>query len=251
LIAIACPFRTPEEDLVPMRRKYLLSVAMLSVLLATSACEAGHPAPVASPQAAGLTGSGTGAATTGQPEIGISQWNAAQAAKAAETKPAAASKAEPAAQTKPAAPAKAKSDAKTKPASTADPTPAAKTAGAKAAAAAEKAAAAAAKKEAAAQKEAAAKKKAAKAAGKTQPATGGLKRVTPIPVTPKTAPAPVHQGSAEQSAEEIVRSACETADTLYDNALEGPATIGDPVLPVTVGGTGTDAGTMDKFRCLD
>jgi hypothetical protein len=250
LIAIACPFRTPEEDLVPMRRKYLLSVAMLSVLLATSACQAGHPAPVASPQAAGLTGSGTGAATTGQPEIGISQWNAAQAAKAAETKPAAASKAEPAAQTKPAAPAKAKSDAKTKPASTADPTPAAKTAGAKAAAAAEKAAAAAAKKEAAAQKEAAAKK-AAKAAGKTEPATGGLKRVTPLPVTPKTAPAPVHQGSAEQSAEEIVRSACETADTLYDNAREESATVGDPVPPITVGGTGTDAGTMDKFRCLD
>jgi len=227
-----------------MRRKYLLSVAMLSVLLATSACEAGSPAPVASPQAAGLTGSGTGVASTGQPEIGISQWNAAQAAKAAETRPAAAPKAEPAAQTKPAAAAKAKSAAKTKPAATAEATSAAKAAGAKAAAA-EKAAAAAAKKEAAA------KKKAAKAAGKTRPATGGLKRVTPLPVTPKTAPAPVHQGSAEQSAEEIVRSACETADTLYDNTLEGPATIGDPVLPVTVGGTGTDAGTMDKFRCLD
>ena len=228
-----------------MRRKYLLSVAMLSVLLATSACEAGHSAPDASPQTAGSTGSGTGAATTGQPEIGISQWNAAQAAKAAETRPAAAAKARPAAQTKPAAAAKAKSAGKTKPAATAEATSAAKAAGAKAAAAAEKAAAAAAKKEAAA------KKKAAKAAGKTRPATGGLKRVTPLPVTPKTAPAPVHQGSAEQSAEEIVRSACETADTLYDNTLEGPATIGDPVLPVTVGGTGTDAGTMDKFRCLD
>jgi hypothetical protein len=233
-----------------MRRKYLLSVAMLSVLLATSACEAGSPAPAGSPQAAGLTGSGTGVASTGQPEIGISQWNAAQAAKSAKARPAAAAKAEPAAQTRPAAAAKAKSAAKTKPAATAEATSAAKAAAAKAAAA-EKAAAAAAKKEAADKKEAAAKKKAARAAGKTQPATGGLKRITPLPVTPKTAPAPGRHGSAEQSAEEIVRSACETADTLYDNAREESATVGDPVPPITVGGTGTDAGTMDKFRCLD
>lgn len=238
-----------------MRRKYLLSVAMLSVLLATAACEAGSPAPVASPQAAGLTDSGAGGNSTSQPEIGISQWNAAQAAKSAKARPAAATKAGSSAHTKPAAAANATSAAKEKPAakskpSAADNAAAAAKATAAKAAAAEKAAAAA-KKEDAAKKEAAAKKKAARAAEKTQPATGGLKRITPLPVTPKTAPAPVRQGSAEQSAEEIVRSACETADTLHDNTLEGPATVIDPVLPITVGGTGTDAGTMVKFRCLD
>ncbi|MFP3462093.1 hypothetical protein R5O87_14695 [Arthrobacter globiformis] len=232
-----------------MRRKYLLSVAMLSVLLATSACQAGSPASVASPQPAGLTGSGAGAGSTSQPEIGISQWNAAQAAKAAKTNPAAATKAGPSAHTKPAAATKAKAAAKTEPAATDEATADAKDLAAKAAAA-EKAAAAvakkeAAKKEAAAKQEAAAKKKAARDAAKTRPAPGGLKRVTPIPVTPKTAPAPDQQDSAE----EVVRSACDTADALHDNILD--ATVGDPVLPVTVGGTGTDADTMSKFRCLD
>lgn len=242
-----------------MRRKYLLSVAMLSVLLATSACEAGSTAPVASPQAAGLTGSGAGVASTTPPEIGISQWNAAQAAKAAKTKPAAATKAGSSAHTKPAQAANAKSeakekpDARTQPAATAEATSAAKAAAANSAAA-EKAAAekaAAAKKEAAAKEEAAAKKKAAGAAGKTPPATGGLKRITPLPVTPKTTPAPVREGSAEESADEIVRSACETADTLHDSTLEGPASISDSVLRLTVDGTGTDTGTLEKFRCLD
>ncbi|MFF2316461.1 hypothetical protein ACFVTE_09350 [Arthrobacter sp. NPDC058097] len=237
-----------------MRRKYLLSVAMLSVLLATSACEAGSSASVASPHSERLTGSGTGDGSTSQPEIGISQWNAAQAAKVAKTKPAAAAKAGSSAKTMPAAAAKAKSAAKTKPAATAEATAAAKAAATKAAAkaaAAENAAATAAKTEAAAKKEAAAKEKAARDAAKTRPATGSLKQVTPLPVTPKTAPEPVRQGSAEQPAEEIVRSACETADTLHDNTLDGSATIGVPGLPITVGGTGTDAGTMDKFRCLD
>lgn len=223
-----------------MRRKYLLSAVTLSVLLASSACAAGSPAPVASSQPARLTGSGTGDGSTSRPEIGISQWNAAEAARKAKTKPAAAAKAEPVAKTKPATAAKAKS---------AEKAAAAAKATAASAAAAEKAAAAAAKKKAAA---AAAKKKAAGAAAKTRPAAGSPKRVVPEPVAPKTAPAPVRQGSAEQpgSAEQIVGSACGAADTLVDT-LKGSATVSDPALPNTGTGTGTDAGTMGEFRCLD
>jgi len=226
-----------------MRRKYLLSAVTLSVLLASSACAAGSPAPVASSQAARLTGSGTGDGSTSRPEIGISQWNAAEAARKAKTKPAAAAKAEPTAKTKAATAAKAKS---------AEKAAAAAKATAASAAAAEKAAAAAAKKKAAAEKKAAAKKKAAGAAAKTRPAAGSAKRVVPVPVAPKTAPAPVRQGSTEQqgSAEQLVGSACGAAHTLVDT-LKGSVTVSDPALPNTGTGTGTDAGTMGEFRCLD
>ena len=235
-----------------MRRKYLLSAAMLSVLLATSACGAGSPAPVASSQPARPAGSdtgdgsGTGDGSTSRPEIGISQWNAAESARKAKTKPAAAAaKAEPAAKT-PAAAAKAEPAAKTKPATAAKAKSAEKAAAAAKAtaayaAAAEKAAAAAA---AAAGNEAAAKKKAA--AAKTRPAAGALKRAAPVHGAPKTAPAPVRQGSAE----EIVGSACGAADTLFDT-LKGSVTVSDPALPGTGVGTGTDAGTTGEFRCLD
>jgi hypothetical protein len=240
--ASACPFRTPEEDLVLMRRKYLLSTAMLSVLLATSACTAGSPVPASSPQPANsssqpasLAGAGTGNGSLGGPQIGVSQWNAAQAARKAKPRPATAASTESAAKTQPATAAKAKATTaatKAKPAGKA---------AAATAAAAEKSAAAAAKK-------AAAKKKAARDAAKTRPGTGALKRTTPVPVAPRTAPAAVRRGSAEQ----IVRSACTAADTLHGNLVEGSVTIGNPALPAQIaGGTGTSAGAMESFRCLD
>jgi hypothetical protein len=108
----------------------------------------------------------------------------------------------------------------------------------------EKAAAAAEKKAAA--KKAAAQKKAAGAPAKTRPSQGALKRVTPVPVAPKTAPAPTREGSAE----DVVPSACGEAQTLKDT-LQGSVTVTDPALPGTGVGIGTDAGTMGEFHCLD
>lgn len=220
-----------------MRRKYLLSAAMLSLMLATSACGAESPAPVASSQPAHLTGSGTGDASISRPEVGISQWNAAEAARKAKTKAAVATKEEPAAKTKPAA-AKPGATAETEPAGAAKAKAAEKAAAAQEAAA-EKAAAAA------AEKKAAAKEKAAGTAAKTPPATGGLKQVTPVPAAPKTSPAPAGQGPAD----DIGDAACEAAHTL-DDALQGSVTVTDPALPIGVG-IGTDAGTTGEFRCPD
>jgi hypothetical protein len=232
-----------------MRRKYLLSTAMLSVLLATSACTAGSPVPASSPQPANsssqpasLAGAGTGNGSLGGPQIGVSQWNAAQAARKAKPRPATAASTESAAKTQPATAAKAKATtAATKATTAATKAKPAGKAAAATAAAAEKSAAAAAKK-------AAAKKKAVRDAAKTRPGTGALKRTTPVPVAPRTAPAAVRRGSAEQ----IVRSACTAADTLHDNLVEGSVTIGNPALPAQIaGGTGTSAGPMESFRCLD
>ena len=225
-----------------MRRKCLLSAAMLSALLATSACAAGSPDPVASPHSARLAGSGAGGGSSGQPQIGISQWNAAEAARKAKTTPATAAKEVPAAKAKPAA-------AKPEPVATTTPATAAKAKSAeKAAAAANAAAANAAAAEkaaaAAAAKEAAAKKKAA--AAKTRPAAGAPKRVVPVPVTPKTSPTAVPQGPAE----ELVGSACEEAQTLADT-LKGSVKVTDPALPGIGVETGTDAGKVGEFRCLD
>jgi len=197
-----------------MRRKCLLSVAMLSVLLATSACTAGTSPQVSSPHPAGgaFTEPGDGgsfSAATGsekRPEIGISQWNAAEAAKTAEaTKTTTAT----AGATAPAVPAKTKSAAAARDKWVDDDREDAKAGAAQAAAS--KAATAAAKA-AAAEKESkiASAKKAAKAAAakkvevpmpvKTPPADApGLKHVTPIPVTPKATPAPAESTSPEQS----------------------------------------------------
>jgi hypothetical protein len=195
-----------------MRRKCLLSVAMLSVLLATSACTAGTSAQMSSPHPAGAAGGaftepgdgGSFSAGTGsgkRPEIGISQWNAAEAAKTAEaTKTTAATTGATATAvpTKPAAAAKGKSAAD-------DDREDAK------ADAAQSAAAKAATKAAAAEKESkiAAAKKAAEAAAakkaevpvpvKTPPVDApGLKQVTPIPVTPKATPAPAESTSPDK-----------------------------------------------------
>jgi hypothetical protein len=199
-----------------MRRKCLLSVAMLSVLLATSACTAGTSAQVSSPQPAGTAGGaftepgdgGSFSAGTGsgkRSEIGISQWNAAEAAKtAAATKTTAASTGA----TPPAVPARSAAAGKGKSAAHDDREDA--KAGAAQSAAAKAATAAA--KAAAAEKESkiAAAKKAAKAAAakkvevpvpvKTPPVDApGLKHVTPVPVTPKVTPAPTESASPEES----------------------------------------------------
>jgi hypothetical protein len=203
-----------------MRRKCLLSVAMLSVLLATSACTAGTSAQVSSPQPAGNAGGaftepgdgGSFSAGTGsgkRSEIGISQWNAAEAAKtAAATKTAAASTGA----TPPAVPAKSAAAGKGKSAAHDDredaKAGAAQSAAAKAATAAAKAAAADKESKIAAAKAAA--KKAAKAAAakkvevpvpvKTPPVDApGLKHVMPVPVTPKVTPAPAESASPEPS----------------------------------------------------
>lgn len=174
-----------------MRRKYLLSVAMLSVLLAASACTAGTPAQVSSPQPAGSAdatfahGSAGGNSRFGTgsskgPEIGISQWNAAEAAKTAKAKAVSAAK------------AKAVAEAKAT---------VARSAAAKATAEEASKAAAAEKAEAAkAAKDAAAKKGTAPVPAKTPPTNDhGMKRVTPVPVTPKQTPAPVEPPSPEES----------------------------------------------------
>lgn len=192
-----------------MRRKCLLSVAVLSVLLATSACTAGTVAQVSSPQPAGTAGGaftepgdgGSFSAGTGsgkRPEIGISQWNAAEAAKTAEaTKTTAASTGATATAvpTKSAAAIKGKSV-------TADGREDAKagnaqSAAAKAAAAEKERKIAAAKKAA---KGAAAKKVEVPVPVKTPPVDApGLKLVMPTPVTPNATPAPLESASPEKS----------------------------------------------------
>jgi hypothetical protein len=241
LFRSSLPVSHPEEDLVLMRRNYLLSAAMLSALLATSACGAASPVPAPSLHPARLAGSGAGDGSTGRPEIGISQWNAAEAARKAKTQPAAATKDASAATTKPAA-AKAEAAPKTEPAGAANAESAEKAAAANAAAV-EKAAAAA-------EKKAAAKKETAPAAAKTPPAEGGLKRVTPVPVATKTAPAPAPHGSAEPT----VGSDC-GAPHATDNIPEVSVKVSPQVLPDIAVGIGTDAGTdtgtADAIRCLD
>jgi hypothetical protein len=197
-----------------MRRKYLLSAAMLSVLLATSACGTATVAPTASPSTTGLANAGAGAGYGSGPEIGVSQRVAAENLKAAKAAKAKTAKA------KARAAAKAKAlEAARKKAGTA-----AKAAAAKAAAAGKKAAATS----------AAAKQKAEQAAGKASAAVP--KKVTPVPAVPKLAPAP-----ARASSEKIIRTAYTTAYTWYDNTPAGSASISHPVLHKTAGGTGTYA----------
>lgn len=194
-----------------MRRKSLLSVAMLSVLLATSACTAGTSAVGSFPRPAGsagaaFTGAGAGGSSSAGagsgkgPQIGVSQWNAAEAAKTANTEATAAA---PAARSKPAAAevrsvegnagaaakAGAAQSAAAKGASAAIAEKASKTTAAKKAA-----------KAAAAAKADAAKKIAVPVPAKTPPVGAhGLKHVTPIPVDPKGAPAPLQSASPEKT----------------------------------------------------
>ncbi|MFC9350496.1 hypothetical protein [Arthrobacter sp. NPDC057013] len=200
-----------------MRRKYLLSAAMFSVLFATSACGAATVAPSSSPQPARLANAGVEASSTSAPEIGTSQRAAAADAKAAKAKAGAAAKAKAvaSAKAKVVAGAKAKADA------------AAKAAASKVAAA-EKVAVA---------RGAAIKKTAEQSAAKSSSAAAAAKRVTPVPAVPKPAPAPVQPASSEK----IVNTAYTTAYTWHDNTPVGSASISHPVLHRTAGGTGTYA----------
>lgn len=191
-----------------MRRKYLLSAAMLSILLATSACGAANVVPTSSPQPAGLANAGVEVSSSNAPEIGTSQRGAAAEAKAAKAKASAAAKANA------VAAAKAKANAVTK------------------AAAAEKAGV----EQAAVSKAAAAKTAAERSAAKASSAAAA-KRVTPAPAVPKPAPAPIQPASSER----IVNTAYTTAYTWYDNTPVGSASISHPVLHRTAGGTGTYA----------
>lgn len=184
-----------------MRRKYLLSAGMLSVLLATSACgavtgSATSPVQSSVPVGAGIEVSSS-AGTDKSGEVGASQRAAAE--KAAKAAAAAVEKA--------AAEAAAE---KTK---------------------TEKAAAG----QAAARK-AEAEAKAASPAPADIPAPAAAAAV--VPATPKPAPAPVQPAS---SSERIVNTAYTTAYTWHDNTPAGSVAISHPVLHQTAGGTGTYA----------
>ncbi|MGN7253326.1 hypothetical protein [Arthrobacter sp. SAFR-014] len=199
-----------------MRRKYLLSAAMLSVLFATSACGAGTPAPSSSSAPARLANAGVEDRYSSGPEVGTSQIVAAAKARAAKATKVAAAKAKKVAAAKTKAVAAAKAT--------------------RVAAAKAKVAAA---ETAAAQNVAAARKAAKRAAAKARAAApaGSPKRAVPAPAVPKAAPAPLTQASPEK----IVSTAFTTAYTWYDNTPEGSATISHPVLHRTAGGTGTYA----------
>jgi hypothetical protein len=212
-----------------MRRKCLLSVATLSVLLATSACTAGTPAQVSSPQPAGnadatsahagAVGSSTAVAGSSKvPEIGVSQWNAAQAAKTEAAKTAKATAVEA---------AKAKSAA-------ADARAAAKAAAAQSAAAKAAAKAAAAEKAA---KAAAAKKGTAPDPAKTPPADGDMRHLTPVPAAPKQAPAPAESPSPTESPSPEETASPEEPDTKALDITPGTRIyLPDALSGITVGG---------------
>lgn len=185
-----------------MRRKYLLSAGMLSVLLATSACGAVTGSPTSPVQSSVQVGAGievsSSAVTDKSGEVGASQRAAAEKA----AKAAAAATVEKAA----------------------------------AEAAAEKA-----KTEKAAAGQAAARKaedeaKAASPAPAAIPAPAAAAAV--VPAAPKPAPAPVQPAS---SSERIVNTAYTTAYTWHDNTPAGSVAISHPVLHQTAGGTGTYA----------
>ncbi|HEY3573051.1 MAG TPA: hypothetical protein VGK98_04415 [Arthrobacter sp.] len=198
-----------------MRRKYLLSAAMLSILLATSACGAATVSPNSSPEPARLADAGVQVSSSSGPEIGTSQRAAAADAKAAKAKAGAAkAKALAAAKAKSGEAAKAKANAVAK-------------------AAAEKASV----EQMAVARSTAAKKTAERSAAKASSAAAAAKRVTPVPAVPKPAPAPIQPASSEK----VVNTAYTTAYTWYDNTPVGSASISHPVLHRTAGGTGTYA----------